>query len=261
MITDKPVNEIIRIAEVTQNLPSTGKANKQEPSFSLRNIGYDDDQFASAEELNYTFDNIGQWLQYFEDRVDELQSQIEKERISVGEIIEITGDNTNPSILKGYGTWESFGEGLVTVGVGEYTSKIWTDGQTEGSYTHTLTESEIPIHDHGVSGTTESDSHNHTFSGTTASDTHNHKVRELPSGAPQNINADGWIDDSTQSTTGSSEYTVPTDEDTHSHSYSGTTANDSHSHEFSTTSDVTGGDGEHNNTQPTIAVYRWKRTA
>ena len=79
MSTNKPINDIIRIAERDANLPSTGKANKQIPNFNLRDLGYDDNQFASAEELNYTFDNMGQWLSYFDNRVDELQKQAEDE--------------------------------------------------------------------------------------------------------------------------------------------------------------------------------------
>lgn len=230
--TAKPTNEIIRIAEDTVNLPSTGKVNKQVPSYDLRTVGYDKNKRIFAEELNYTLDNIGAWCQWFETRVDELQSQIEKERVSVGELIEITGDATNPSVLKGYGTWEYFGEGLTTVGVGLHTddrseTKVWEDGDTEGEYQHLITEAESP-------------SHSHSFSGTTSTDTHSHGVSMSSSEADGNFiqNSGG----------GGVDYSTFTNQDSHNHTYSGNTS-------------VTGGDEVMNNTQPSVAVYRWKRVS
>lgn len=83
----QPTNPIIRIAENDVNLPSTGQPNKNEPSSPLQTTGYDDDQVVTAEELNYIFDNFGEWLEYLvlegsdtntrvgdlEDRVDGLE--------------------------------------------------------------------------------------------------------------------------------------------------------------------------------------------
>lgn len=247
MSTNKPVNDIIRIAERDANLPSTGKANKQIPKFGLRDLGYDDGEFLSSEELNYTFDNMGQWLAYFDNRVDELQkqaeddkaelldeaarlkAQIEKERVSVGEIIEITGDPTNPSVLKGYGTWQSFGEGQVTVGVGSHTdvngdTSTWTDAQSSGEYRHTQTLEELATHSHGT---------------TVSNDTHTHDVT---------TNSDS-------NTTGG--YITASRGTSVVQTASGKLSDYTHKHVVTISS--AGGSSPMNNIQPSLAVYRWKR--
>ena len=234
MPISKPLNDIIRIAENSENLPSTGKANKQIPSNTLRTTGYDDDQFMSAEEINYIFDNIGQWGQYFETRIDELILQIEKERVSIGEIIEITGDNTNPSILKGYGTWESFGEGQVLVGVGVHTddrgeSKTWVDGDSEGEYSHVQVVDELAEHTHNVTTDPVPD--------------HTHVQRVTQGNTNQAGSTIGG-------TTAAANYVTST----------GSTEA-AGGHTPTNNCDNTGSSNPMNNTQPTLAVYRWKRTA
>lgn len=77
----QPTNPIIRIAESDVNLPSTGQINKNQPSSTLQTTGFDDDQVVTAEELNYIFDNFGEWLEYLvlEDtdtntRIDDLEN-------------------------------------------------------------------------------------------------------------------------------------------------------------------------------------------
>lgn len=237
MATPKPTNSIVRIAENTENLPSTGKANKQLPSYTLRTSGYDDDQFMSAEEINYIFDNLGQWSQYFETRIDELILQIEKERVSIGEIIEITGDATNPSILKGYGTWESFGEGVVLVGVGSHTddrgeSKTWSDGDTEGEYKHAQTLDELVEHNH----TATSLPHTHEVFGSQNSGS-------LADPLAGNFVAGESLGDGIYSSLGRDDTSIIKE----------------------TTVQVAvenkGNSTPMNNIQPTVVVYRWKRTA
>ncbi|ALM62166.1 tail protein [Vibrio phage qdvp001] len=237
----QPTNPIIKIAENDVNLPSTGKPNKNEPSSPIQTIGYDKNQVVTAEELNYILNNISEWQTYFKDfteelqtefdsKIQELEDQIEKERVSIGEIIEITGDSTNPSILKGYGTWESFGGGLTTVGVGSHTddrgeNKTWTDGQTEGEYQHVQTESELAQHNHTFSGTTEDNTVATSITQyLTPNGTDTGTAQQQIMGIPQNTDL------------------------THNHTFSGTTDN-------------TGSSSPMNNTQPSIAVYRWKRTA
>lgn len=167
----EPTNKLVRIAELDTTLPIAGGPNKIEPESLILSSGYDNDTAVFAQDLNYAFDNLAQWISYSQERLDEvdttitnleikhnqdiatLEAQIEKERVSVGEIIEITGDSTNPSVLKGYGTWESFGEGQVLVGAGVHTdsrgeSKTWADTQEEGEYRHVQTEAELAPHTH-----------------------------------------------------------------------------------------------------------------
>jgi hypothetical protein len=184
--------------------------------------------------------NLEQFWRGIDKKIAVLTLQIEKERVSIGEIIEITGNAANPAILKGYGTWSSFGAGLVTVGVGSHTdsrdeNKTWIDGQTEGEYKHAQTEAEMATHDH-----------TDTFAATTGNDTHGHTIAGIiHSGAP----VSGGYDPTSGSPSGGIGSKM-TSEDTHNHTVTITGAVQN-----------AGSGNAANNTQPTIAVYRWKRTA
>ena len=234
-----PNKDIIKLAANDVNLPSTNKPNKVEPSNALQTTGFDDDQVVTAENLNYLFDTISKWQTYFKEKVSEfdteisenqtaintltqtvqdLENQIEKERVSIGEIIEITGDSTNPATLKGYGTWESFGSGQVLIGVGSHTddrgeSKTWADGQSEGEYKHVQTEDELAQHYHTYNskGSDNLTEINFSQGGEGATDT-------MRTGGSDAGTKSRFIND-------------------------------------------TGSSSPMNNTQPSIAVYRWKRTA
>ncbi|CAM0107373.1 tail fiber protein [Vibrio phage 5P1c] len=261
MAATQPTNPLVRIAELDTTLPGAGTPNKIVPVNSLLQQGYDKENKMFAQNINYIFDNIAQWVKYSQDRLSEmdvtiaeLETQVERERVSIGEIIEITGDATNPSILKGYGTWESFGAGQVLVGTGTHIddrveSKTWVDGESEGEYRHLQTIEEVATHTH--TATTSSDTHSHPFSGTTSSNTHDHDMRGYATEGTNTGNQGG---------TGSYVTTdVGTESDTHSHTFSGTTSDDTHSH--TVTVESSGGSTPMNNTQPSLAVYRWKRTA
>lgn len=68
--------------------------------------------------------------------------------------IYITVNNVNPGNLFG-GTWQSFGEGRTLIGAGtgtdaNSTSQTFTVNDTGGEYTHKLTTSEMPSHDHNL---------------------------------------------------------------------------------------------------------------
>ena len=58
-------------------------------------------------------------------------------------------NNTNPSTFFG-GTWEAWGAGRVPVGVDTNDTDFATVEKTGGEKTHTLTESEMPKHSHGL---------------------------------------------------------------------------------------------------------------
>lgn len=47
------------------NLPSTGKINKVRPREIIRRTGWDKGQIPTAEEVNWTFNNWGLWIRYF----------------------------------------------------------------------------------------------------------------------------------------------------------------------------------------------------
>ena len=52
--------------------------------------------------------------------------------------------------LLGFGTWSSFGEGRVLIGIDSSDSDFDSAEETGGSKTHTLTEAQLPSHRHTV---------------------------------------------------------------------------------------------------------------
>ena len=243
MATQPNIN-IIEFASQDVNLKYSGKPNKAEPSHTLKTVGLDKNQAVTAENLNYLFDTISKWQTYFKDKVSEfdteintLKNQIEKERVSVGEIIEITGDSTNPSVLKGYGTWVSFGSGQVLVGAGSHTddrgeSKAWTDGQSEGEYNHVQTVDEIATHTHAASVPP----HSHEILGSTESSPSPNPVEGGSVAGEEAAIAAAY----TNSGKGGNKVIKDAN--------------------LSVSVNNTGTSSPMNNIQPSITVYRWKRT-
>lgn len=147
----------------------------------------------------------------------------------VGSIYTNASDSTNPGTLLGFGTWTAFGTGRVLVGIDSGQTEFDAIGETGGAKTHTLTSAEMPSHTH------TQDSHNHT------QDAHSHTLGSHgTSGAGY-----GHVDSASATSSGTftSNTTVATNQ--------ATTA----------TNQNTGGGGAHNNLQPYIVVYMWKRTA
>lgn len=157
-----------------------------------------------------------------------------------------TGYNaTNPSdpSLLGAGTWLQFAEGQVLVGQKPADSNFGTLGNTGGEVTHVLTAGESGIR-----------SHTHTYSGTTSGQSADHAHTEPGGGS-------FWVDEGggTNNAQGGSDFgqfqltgtTGGTTAD-HNHVYSGTTSDAS----------GTGASGSaHNNLQPYVVVYYFRRTA
>ena len=131
---------------------------------------------------------------------------------------------TSPAILFG-GTWEAIPAGHVLLAQGESEWGInYTAGSTGGEATHTLTEDEMPAHDH-PGNANSAGNHKHTLNA----------YATVSGGGGKGY----WFDrsgtlDSTQE------------------------AGD-HSHIVNIGS--TGGGQSHNNMPPYLAVYCWKRTA
>jgi len=141
----------------------------------------------------------------------------------VGSIYTNAAVSTNPATLLGFGTWTAFGSGRVLVGVDAGQTEFDTLGETGGSKTHTLTSGEMPSHAH------IQDAHAH---GPAAGMT---SFWQANSGGTAQIAASPAVFPANNSvaTTGS------------------TTA----------TNQNTGGGESHNNLQPYITVYMWRRTA
>lgn len=133
-------------------------------------------------------------------------------------------DPTNPRDILGFGTWEAMPAGRVLLAQGKSDwGTTYEAGSTGGEATHTNTINEMP-------------SHNHVGS-TNATGSHTHSIDDVKYRAGM-IGSDGSARVSGQKQTGSA--------GNHTHTV---TIND------------TGGNQPHNNMQPYISVYMWKRTA
>lgn len=142
----------------------------------------------------------------------------------VGSIYTNATSSTNPSTLLGFGTWTRFGEGRVLVSQNGSDSDFDTAEETGGSKTHALTEAEMPKHYHSVRGP------NGPFTGGQQSgSTTNGGL--YGGGTPD----DGTVAYGTESVGGGAA--------------------------SGSASQGTGNGNAHNNLQPYIVVYMWKRTA
>lgn len=135
--------------------------------------------------------------------------------------IYISTASTNPNTLFGFGTWSAFGAGRTLVSLDSGQTEFDTVEETGGEKTHTLTTAEMPSHTH------IQDAH-----------THNFLPRSATTGAVSSI-VTGTLD--TSSTISGS--------------------NQPHIQSTTATNQNTGGGGAHNNIQPYIVVYMFKRTA
>lgn len=158
--------------------------------------------------------------------------------------IYISATATNPADLFGFGTWQQFAPGRVLVGYG-----VGNDGTDSinyntvlaqgGKYYHTLTTGEMPAHahPHDIGGRALSNgAHYHRFMGDDGLEAFNFKESYI-------------------------------NYDARSHGGNGgiyrTTTDGAHEHSLQITGGVqtTGGNQKHNNIQPYIVVYMFRRTA
>lgn len=175
----KPTNPIIRIAESDVVLPIGGIPNKTPPTGALLTVGYDEDGSFAADHFNYITDNIGGYLQYLVDSIDEnntvisdLQQQITDNKNTIDKLIPSVGEiyhtesTENPADKFGVGTWtlieESFLVGYQsgdpdfgtvggTGGVREHSHAATTTTTTTTTVQdHVLTEAELPSHQHAL---------------------------------------------------------------------------------------------------------------
>lgn len=183
----------------------------------------------------------------------------------------ISTNNQNPATFLG-GKWESYAQGRTIIGAGTGTDsngskRSFSAGASGGEYTHTLSNNEMPSHSHSVSGgtytTTDSGSHQHT--GTTdGAGQHSHAYTNAANATIGTIGVDTYITGTAISsinfvTNGS--YT--TESGWHAHNFTTNTAG-SHNHNVTIpdkSTSSTGGGQAHNNVQPYITVYIWRRVA
>lgn len=143
--------------------------------------------------------------------------------------IHMSTTNTNPATQFG-GTWVAWGSGRVPVGVDTAQTEFDTVEETGGEKTHVLSAAEMPSHLHSIN--------------------HDHASMNLPvtsisdatvANAAVRVTKVGTVGSTPSgSTTTNTVLNLP--------SYTGNSGS-------------TGGDGAHNNLQPYITCYMWKRTA
>ena len=168
---------------------------------------------------------------------DELNDYIQKHKYDVGDIYTTTNSEMNTAekvAAKFGGTWVAWGSGRVPVGMGTgsdgTTSKSFsTVESTGGEYIHKLTIDEMPSHGHSIAeygNTNNLFGPNYTFPSSTATSTYKY-----------------WGKSYTHKTAGYTQHNV---------NNPGT---------YMLYINSAGGGLSHNNIQPYVTVYYWKRTA
>jgi microcystin-dependent protein len=142
--------------------------------------------------------------------------------------------STNPGTLLGVGTWAAFGAGRVLVGRDSGDTDFDTAEETGGAKTHTLGVAEMPAHTHAQ------DAHNHT------QNSHTHIVTSQTATTGSATSYEHGVLDTSSADAEATEVT------------GGTVATNQAA---TATNQNTGGSGAHNNLQPYIVCYFWKRTA
>jgi len=181
----------------------------------------------------------------------------------IGSLYYNAADNTNPETLLGFGTWIAFGAGRVPVGFASGDPTFGTIGATPGEKTHIILSTEMPAHAHTMN------SHGHGNNFSIGGGRHFHKLY-WPS-TPKYIslsgsNGGGAYQSSGYSTgyssTGVYDESLIAAAETadgwnsdHVHTLGGGVSNAQSSMQNA------GGGNAHNNIQPSIVVYIWKRTA
>lgn len=178
--------------------------------------------------------------------IAQLQSDLDPLKTSIFEAIYPVGSlyistiATNPGSTMGFGTWAAHAQGRALVGVGNNGQATWAAGETRGNETHQLTVDETPSHVHSVdppsvTTSTEPD-HDHPLD-----------IRRVSKGGDSSfvMSYDGDFTSAgpraqNTGTGGAHDHTVDIP------------AFDSAS---------VGGDQAHNNVQPSLAIYVWRRTA
>lgn len=187
-------------------------------------------------ETDNTFEVAENWdVKVYGMLLKEYIQQFAKTMYPVGSIY-MSVSSTNPSTYFG-GTWVAWGNGRVPVGINTSDSNFNTVEKTGGASTVTLTASQMP-------------SHTHTFTGSST-------TTNSAGGHTHNIGRD------TDGGSGSSRYTVHKAGASGAQGTSPTSSAGAHTHTLTPKgkNGNTGGGGSHNNLQPYIVCYMWKRTA
>lgn len=157
----------------------------------------------------------------------------------IGSIYTNAVDGTNPATLLGFGTWTEFAQGRVPVGISTIDTEFNAPLETGGTKTETLTTGQLPAHAHVVDP---------PATGTSGNGNHTHRIAIASSNAGSGTGGDIRAAN------------VPSNI-LSNHS---TTESGNHSHTVDIGafwSSNTGSNQAHNNLQPYIVVYMWRRVA
>jgi len=167
---------------------------------------------------------------------------------------------TNPAEQLGIGTWQAWGTGRVPVAVDPAQTEFDTIEKTGGAKTHTLSVNEMPGHTHTGPSHTHDMSHDHPSASTDTTGAHEHGARAN--------DADGTTKTSGVYRTGTTTGFVSDD------GGAMILSGGEHFHHFDVpyfpgatgpagtgATGAAGGNAAHNNLQPYITCYMWKRTA
>lgn len=134
---------------IEDTYPDGVTVNKIRPDESLRDYGYVADAKPTAQELNWQFNNLYA-------QILELKTQLASpSQTPINELKLIVGDNRNPAVIYGYGTWVAYAQGRTLMGAGTGTDangvqRSFAGGAIGGEYAHTQTVSEMPPHAHSI---------------------------------------------------------------------------------------------------------------
>lgn len=181
---------------------------------------------------------------------------------------------TNPAITFGFGTWAAIGAGRAIVGVNPADADFDAPEKLSGAKTITLTESQIPAHTHTQDShnhtqnahTHTQNSHNHTQDAHThIQNAHNH-VENLPSIATGGLV--GCTPDASTNTSVASGFSTANatavNQNATAINQAATAVNQNATPTNQAATAVnqnTGGGAAHNNVQPSIALFLWKRVS
>jgi len=185
--------------------------------------------------------------------LDKIDAALTALRVPVGGLY-LSATDIDPATTLGYGTWTAHAAGRALVGVGSNGESTWAVGDENGSETHTLSWSELAVHSHADGTLVANSGGAHSHVGTTNSGGVHSHTYEVGG------NSFGTTGTGTGSLNGGTFTNTTGTHGGHTHSFlTGTSGN--HSHTISGATSDAGGGSAHNNIQPSIAVYVWRRTA
>ena len=268
---------LISMLMLVKTMNNSSTLNKQITEKVVDNINYDASGTVQDQILELKTTITG-----MQNQIDNIKGEVINEIYPVGSIYMSTTDDTKEKVQEKFGgTWEKYAQGRTIIGEGIGTDsnglvKTFENNVTDGEYVHTLSSNEIASHTHSIpslSGTTGSTgsgySLHHTCQTktTSSSGSHSHGLyKQVDNNSGTSLYVGGGnssiviyykTDNSTTTlSAGAHTHTYP---DCYLDSLSGV---QSHSHTFSTGISTTGSTGEntaHNNMEPYIVTYIYKR--